>query len=164
MGKTFVASPNKSSRKLPIDMIIIHATGGSTLEGALSWMVNPKSKVSAHYCIGTNGTIVQLVDEKDKAWHAGVSAWNGKHDLNECSIGIELVNLNDEKSFYPDEQIIALSELIAELIKRYPAITEERIVGHSQVAPGRKTDPGINFPWVKLGSMIYYEKTKEIPC
>lgn len=156
----FIQSPNKSRRRGLIDLVIIHATGGSTLNGAISWMASPKSKVSAHYCIGTNGEIVQLVDESEKAWHAGVSEWLGRHDLNQTSIGIELVNLNDGKAQYPNEQIIALAMLLKDIMKRYPAVTEDRIIGHNQVAPGRKTDPGILFPWVKLGSLLYYEETK----
>lgn len=158
-----IESPNQSLRKrVKIDMIIIHATGGPTLDGAVTWMCNPKSGVSAHYCIDKNGDCVQLVKESKKSWHAGKSNWEGQDNLNENSIGIELVNLNDGHDSYPDEQLIALAELIADIQRYYQDITEDRILGHDQIAPGRKTDPNINFPWVKFGGLLQYHKTKKV--
>lgn len=155
-------SPNQSPRRsaTKIDLIIIHATAGGSLEGAVGWMMNSKSQVSSHYCISKVGEIVQLVDESKKSWHAGASTWEGKTNLNETSIGIELVNHNDGKDFYTDIQIETLARLIVEIQKRYPEITDERILGHHQIAPSRKTDPGILFPWVKLGVLMGNLKTK----
>ncbi len=154
MNITKHISPNQSDRKRGVDMIVVHATAGQGLDSAVEWMCNPKSKVSAHYCIGKDGKIIQLVDTDKKAWHAGPSSWIGQNDLNENSIGIELVNLNDGKENYPMPQLEALRDLIKEIQLKYPAIPYERIVGHDQIAPGRKTDPGILFPWVTLGVLL----------
>ncbi len=162
MNIKFIESPNQSSRNTDkIDMVIIHATASNSLKSSVGWMCNQKSQVSAHYCIDKDGMCVQLVRDGKKAWHAGESSWLGKHDLNENSIGIELVNLNDGKDPYPDEQIIALAMLIAGLQETYKDIMEDRIIGHDQIAPGRKLDPNINFPWVKFGGLLQYEKTKK---
>lgn len=152
-------SPNQSLRKsIKINMIVIHATAGSSMENAVSWMQNPKSGVSAHYCIGKDGKIVKLVDESKKAWHAGKSSFkyhgNTEENLNENSIGIELVNLNDGKDEYPDVQLKALASLVHNIMLFYDDITLDRIVGHSSIAPNRKTDPGILFPWVYFGSLL----------
>ena len=150
-----LASPNQAPRQRGVvNLILIHATAGATLEGAVGWMMNPKSQVSSHYCIGKVGEVVKLVDESKKAWHAGASKWDGESNLNEVSVGIELVNLNDGVDPYPDIQILTLAQLIVEIQKRHPAVQDERIVGHHQVAPGRKTDPGVLFPWVKLGALL----------
>lgn len=152
-------SPNQSLRKgIKIDMIVIHATAGNSAENAVSWMCNPKSGVSAHYCIDRDGTVYQLVDESKKAWHAGKSSWwNGKvteENLNENSIGIELVNLNNGKDPYPQAQLEALALIVADVQSFYKDITDNRIVGHGQIAHGRKTDPGNNFPWVQFGVLL----------
>lgn len=135
-------------------MIVIHATAGQTLDSAVEWMMKPDTSVSAHYVVGKDGSVVQLVPEENKAWHAGKSSWKGQMDLNENSIGIELVNKNDEKDEYPDAQILSLAKLVSGILKANPKITLERIVGHNQIAPGRKSDPGLNFPWVKFGSYL----------
>lgn len=146
----FLNSPNKSFRGTSrIDVIVIHATAGS-FDSALSWMMNVKSFVSAHYLIGKDGRVVQLVKEAFKAWHAGASKWGKDLDINPISIGIELENNNDGKDPYPEEQIKALSELCNQIMKRHPKITEDRILGHNQISPGRKTDPNKNFPWDKF--------------
>lgn len=145
-------SPNQSLRsRSKIDMIVVHATAGASMESAVDWMMNPKAQVSAHYCIGKDGAVVQLVQESKKAWHAGKSLWKGLDNLNENSIGIELVNLNDGKDDYPEAQIDALAAVIADIQHFYTDITDDRIVGHDQICPGRKSDPGILFPWVSLG-------------
>lgn len=151
-------SPNKSLRKSPrIDMIVIHATAGN-YKSALEWMMNAKSQVSAHYLIGKDGTIAQLVKESLKAWHAGKSQWGTDTDINSISIGIELENANDGKDPYPDEQIQMLAKLCHNIMSFFKDITYERIVGHDQIAPGRKTDPNINFPWIKFGAYLREEK------
>ncbi len=162
-------SPNQSLRKsVKIDMIVIHATAGASLENAVSWMQNPKSGVSAHYCIGKDGKIVKLVDESKKAWHAGKSSfmYHGKveENLNENSIGIEIVNLNNGKDEYPEIQIKTVAQLVHNIMLFYDDITTDRIVGHWQITPifdklgniqnFRKTDPGILFPWVRFGELL----------
>jgi len=148
-------SPNQSLRKGPrIDMVVIHATASDSFEGALAWMLNPKSQVSAHYLIGKDGKVVQLVKESKKAWHAGKSDWKGDPDCNNFSIGIELVNKNDGLDEYPDIQIITLAKLVANIQGFFKAITDDRIVGHDQIAPSRKTDPGRIFPWVQFGAYL----------
>lgn len=146
----FLGSPNQSLRKKNVDMIIIHATASPTLESAVSWLRSPLSEASAHYVIGKDGHTVQLVQEARKAWHAGKSVWKKQSDLNQNSIGIELVNKNDGKDPYPDKQIEALQNLIKDIQEKYPNITDDRILGHNQVSPGRKTDPGVLFPWDKI--------------
>lgn len=154
----FKASPNYSNRPSDmINMIVIHATASESFDGALSWMLNPSSKVSAHYLVGKNGKVVQLVKDDKKAWHAGVSEWNEIKNCNDYSIGIELVNKNNGIDPYPEEQIKALAVLIHGLQISHPKITPNRIVGHYQIAPGRKTDPGILFPWVELGMYLREE-------
>jgi len=154
-------SPNQSLRKGPkIDMIVIHATGDDSFDGALSWMLNPKSQVSAHYLVGKDGKVVQLVKESKKAWHAGKSEWKGEPDCNNFSIGIELVNKNDGKDEYPGIQIVTLAGLVANIQSFFKAITDDRIVGHDQIAPGRKSDPGLNFPWVQFGAFLQEARTK----
>lgn len=154
----FKASPNFSARASnTINMIVIHATASESFDGTLAWLTNPESKVSAHYLVGKNGKVVQLVKDEKKAWHAGVSEWNGVKNCNDYSIGIELVNKNNGIDPYPPEQIQALAILIHGLQFNHPSISPERIVGHYQIAPGRKTDPGILFPWVKLGMLLREE-------
>lgn len=148
-------SPNKSLRKsVLIDTVVIHATGKGGLDAALSWLCKPGSGVSAHFVIGKDGTIYRLVAESEKAWHAGESKWGGRDRVNEFSIGIELVNDNDGIDPYPEDQIRSLVRLIAELRIDYPTIAYENIVGHFQVAPKRKSDPGPLFPWVVFASAL----------
>lgn len=150
-------SPNRSPRSSSkIDMIVIHATAGS-FEGSLEWMMNPKADASCHYLIAKNGAIVQLVKDEEKAWHAGTSQWKGEHDCNQFSIGIELANLNDNKDPYPEVQLKSLATLVHSLMKKHPHISKDRILGHSQIAPGRKSDPGLNFPWVHFGYLLREE-------
>lgn len=155
MDIEFKPSPHHSSRNSnPIDMIIIHATANKSFDGALAWMLNKNAKVSSHYLIGKEGEIVQLVKDEEQAWHAGESAWQGRSGLNKCSIGIELVNLNDGKDEYTAKQISALVELTIQLREEHPAITLKNIVGHDQIAPKRKTDPGILFPWFEYAYRV----------
>lgn len=142
-------SPNFSAR--PTDLInclVIHDTGGHTVEGTLTWFANPNSKVSSHYVIGRNGQIYRCVDDADKAWHAGLSTLWGEENVNNYSIGIELVDDND-KDPYPSEQITSLITLCTALCHAYK-IPLNRVVGHCDVAPKRKIDPGKDFPWVEF--------------
>ncbi|MEM7330282.1 MAG: N-acetylmuramoyl-L-alanine amidase [Pseudomonadota bacterium] len=149
-------SPNFNDRKHPIDMLVFHYTGMETGQQALDRMCDAAAEVSAHYMIWEDGRIVQLVGEDKRAWHAGVSSWQGDNDLNSRSIGIEIVNgghdwpLTDGRlPAYPDAQIDALIELSTGIIKRWD-IPFSRIVGHSDIAPDRKDDPGEHFPWDRL--------------
>lgn len=147
-------SPNKKSRGgHAITVIVVHATAGE-LEGALETMCDPKEAKSAHYCIGRKGNVVQLVQEADQAFHAGVSKWNGLEVVNEhtgnpslnpVSIGIEIVNLNDGVDPYTPEQLASLSALTNAIMADY-GVKPENIVRHLDIAPGRKDDPK-GFPW-----------------
>lgn len=145
-------SPNFNERTLKIDTIVLHYTAGE-LVSSLDHLVDPQgtSRVSAHYVVARDGTIYHLVDESKRAWHAGVSRWAGRADVNSSSIGIEIVNMgrNKDGSFdpYPDAQIDAVIELCQDIKRRHPIV---HVVGHSDVAIGRKIDPGLHFPWKKL--------------
>lgn len=132
-------------------MLVLHYTGMQSAEAALERLCDANAKVSAHYCIDTNGDVTALVDEDKRAWHAGVSFWRGHTDINARSIGIELVNPGHEYGYepFPEQQIAALIELAKDILSRYP-IEARNVVGHSDVAPTRKTDPGELFPWQRL--------------
>lgn len=147
---SFVASPNfRPGRRKPISAIVIHYTDSLTLESPVDWFKDKASGVSAHYVIGRDGTVVQMVKDTDVAWHAGRSTLGGEPNVNEFSIGIELVGTQD--SGFVDRQLASLYDLLARLVAQYK-ILPERVVGHSFVAPGRKRDPeGTNnqFPWAK---------------
>ena len=135
----------------PVDMLILHYTGMKTAEEALTRLVDPESKVSAHYLIDEDGTVHSLVPEDKRAWHAGVSQWAGETDINGCSIGIELVNPGHEFGYrpFPDAQINALVNLVRDILHRHP-VPAHHVLGHSDVAPERKTDPGELFDWQRL--------------
>jgi N-acetylmuramoyl-L-alanine amidase len=122
-------------------IIVIHYTGSNSLEGALSWLASPKSGVSAHLVIAKNGTVYQMVPFDVAAWHAGSSSYEGKSHVNAFSIGIECVGIGDA---WPKAQVDAIHDVVAAIGEAYDI---EDIVGHSDVAPGRKVDPGPNFPW-----------------
>lgn len=155
MAYEFRETPNQNFRKkAKIDMIVIHATASDNFESTIQWLLNKKSTVSSHYIISKEGKVVQLVLESKKAWHAGKSVWNGEENLNENSIGIELMNKNNGTDPYPEAQINALAHLIVDITNFYKDITDDRIIGHNQIAPSRKTDPQINFPWFKLGVLV----------
>lgn len=138
-----IIAVNKNKRTKPITCIIIHDTGGDTLEGTLQWFLNPKAKVSAHYVIGKDGTIIRCVRDDERAWHAGESELFGQRDVNDFSIGIELVGVGD---VYSNVQMASLAELVSVLCKKY-SIPLNRIVGHCHIAPGRKVDPSNKFDW-----------------
>ena len=147
-------SPNFDERKLPITMLVLHYTGMPDAASALNWMCDPVSKVSAHYCVTEDGQVIRMVDEAKRAWHAGVACWRGITDINSASIGIEIVNPGHEWGYrpFPEEQISALIPLVGDIVKRY-GITRGNIVGHSDVAPARKQDPGELFPWHRLARL-----------
>jgi N-acetylmuramoyl-L-alanine amidase len=149
-----VESPNWNARKLPISMVVLHYTGMPSAQEALDRLCDPSAEVSAHYLIDEDGTVTQLVDEDKRAWHAGRSFWRGETDVNSASIGIELANPGHEWGYrpFPEAQIDALLPLLADLVKRHH-IPRANIVGHSDIAPARKDDPGELFPWDRLASL-----------
>jgi len=146
-----VPSPNLDERKdgRPPDMILLHYTGMPTGEAALARLTTAASNVSSHYVVFEDGRIIQCVPEEKRAWHAGVSSWAGETDINSRSIGIEIVNPGHEFGYadYPLRQTAAVITLCKTIITRRGPISAERILGHSDVAPSRKQDPGEKFPW-----------------
>src|SRR5215468_2762339 len=147
------SSPNHDARPegAAIDILVLHYTGMKTADEALARLTDAASKVSAHYTIGRDGRVFAHVPEERRAWHAGVSFWAGERNVNARSIGIELVNPGHEFGYIPftDEQIGALIDLSRGILSRHP-IPSARVIGHSDVAPARKTDPGELFPWQQL--------------
>jgi N-acetylmuramoyl-L-alanine amidase len=143
-------SPNFDERPkgTKINSIIIHYTGMKTFEEAYKKLCDKSSKVSSHYLIGRDGRIINLVNEKYRAWHAGVSRWKGIDNLNNNSIGIELENPGHEFGYisFSKKQMNALILLCKEIKKRYD-IKAEWVLGHSDISPGRKLDPGEKFDW-----------------
>lgn len=146
-------SPNQDPRPegAAIDILVLHYTGMRTADEALAHMCDPASKVSAHYCIDEVGTITRLVHEDRCAWHAGVSHWRGIQNINARSIGIELVNPGHEFGYipFPEIQMTALV-LLASAIMRRHRMPSRNVVGHSDIAPSRKQDPGELFDWKRL--------------
>lgn len=146
-------SPNFDERncRRPVDMVVLHYTGMPTAVAALQRLTDPEAKVSSHYLIDEDGTIYRLVPEEKRAWHAGVAFWRGVRDVNARSIGIELVNPGHEFGYreFPGVQIDALIALLKDIASRYE-IMPGNYVGHSDVAPTRKEDPGELFPWRRL--------------
>jgi N-acetylmuramoyl-L-alanine amidase len=134
-----------------IDMLVLHYTGMKSAKEALDRLCDPAAKVSAHYTIDEDGTVYVHVPEARRAWHAGVGHWAGTSDINARSIGIELVNPGHEFGYraFPQEQIASLTTLCHSILMRHP-IPSWRVLGHSDVAPARKEDPGELFPWAQL--------------
>lgn len=147
-------SPNFDDRKLPVTMIVLHYTGMESAAAAIDRLRDPEAKVSAHYVVQEDGQIVRMVDEDKRAWHAGRSHWRGITDVNSASMGIEIVNPGHEFGYvpFPDEQVAAVIRLVHAIKDRYE-ITRGNIVGHSDIAPARKQDPGELFPWGKLARL-----------
>ena len=151
-------SPNFGERSLPINMIVLHYTGMQSGAAAINWLANPASKVSAHYVVDEDGQLVYMVREEQRAQHAGLSYWRGVTDCNSASIGIEIVNPGHEFGYrpFPEAQMDTVTRLVAELVRTY-GIEPRNVVGHSDVAPARKEDPGELFDWeglAKLGLAI----------
>ncbi|MFC7291939.1 N-acetylmuramoyl-L-alanine amidase [Hirschia litorea] len=132
-------------------MLVLHYTGMETGQAALSRMCDPDAKVAAHYMVEEDGRVFQLVDEGKRAWHAGVGSWCGLEDINSRSIGVEIVNGGHDYGLpdFPDVQILAVVKLCKEIVGRH-AINADNIIGHSDISPGRKLDPGEKFPWKRL--------------
>jgi len=146
-------SPNHDTRANSPDMVVLHYTGMQTGAEALARLRDPEAKVSSHYLIEEDGQIFRLVEEDRRAWHAGVSSWGGRETLNECSIGIEIVNPGHEWGYraFPEPQMKSVERLVASIIHRR-GIKLERVLGHSDIAPTRKDDPGELFDWRRLAS------------
>jgi N-acetylmuramoyl-L-alanine amidase len=145
-------SPNHGPRPSGrIDMLVLHYTGMVDAASALDRLCDPAAEVSAHYLIEEDGTIWRLVEEARRAWHAGRSFWVGERDVNGVSIGIELVNPGHEFGYrpFPQSQMTALVALCRDILGRH-AVPPQRVLGHSDVAPQRKRDPGELFDWPLL--------------
>src|SRR5215472_18144182 len=146
-------SPNFGDRKddRRPDMILLHYTGMRYADAALELLKAPGSDVSCHYFVHEDGRIVQMVQESRRAWHAGESEWAGETDINSCSIGIEIVNPGHDHGYpdFPKRQIAAVTTLCRSILTRY-RVPHHRVLGHSDVAPTRKKDPGEKFPWLRL--------------
>ncbi|MEW6017460.1 MAG: N-acetylmuramoyl-L-alanine amidase [Pseudomonadota bacterium] len=144
-------SPNHNERVFPPDILVLHYTGMETGQGALDRLRDPEAKVSSHYLVEEDGRIFSLVAEERRAWHAGVSFWKGETDINGRSIGIEIVNPGHEWGYrpFPQAQMAAVTALIGDIRTRW-MIPDARILGHSDVAPSRKIDPGELFDWKGL--------------
>jgi N-acetylmuramoyl-L-alanine amidase len=148
-------SPNFDARPAgtPVDMLVFHYTGMPGAAEALERLCDPAARVSAHYLVDEDGAVVALVPETERAWHAGVARWRGESDVNSRSIGIELVNPGHEFGYraFPEAQMAALESLASAILARHP-IPARNVVGHSDVAPQRKTDPGELFDWPRLAA------------
>jgi N-acetylmuramoyl-L-alanine amidase len=146
-------SPNSAPRPdaTVVDILVLHYTE-LPLQESLDVLSddNREGRVSAHYVLAEDGTAYRLVPEGRIAWHAGRSHWRGREALNATSIGIEIVNLHGDRHDYPVPQIAALIELCHGILARHPAIEPRNVVGHSDIAPQRKIDPGRRFPWKTL--------------
>ena len=145
-------SPNFGNRRdyVTPKMVVLHYTAMKSSDDAIARMSDPKSEVSAHYLIDKFGKIIQLVDEQKRAWHAGRGCWGEINDVNSHSIGIELDYYPSIDESFDKRQLSSLNNLLFDILKRRPEIIPKSIIGHSDMAPERKRDPGKNFPWKKL--------------
>lgn len=144
-------SPNCDERTLPVSMLVIHYTEMDNAQVAIDRLCDPEAKVSAHYLISEAGEVVRLVPEEKRAWHAGLSYWRGHKDVNSASIGIELDHPGHRGGYreFSEAQFKALVPLVARIVKDHD-IPRANVIGHSDVAPARKIDPGELFPWDRL--------------
>jgi N-acetylmuramoyl-L-alanine amidase len=147
-------SPNFDARLGEVDMLVLHYTGMQSAEAALERLCDAAAKVSAHYLVDEDGTIYALVEEQNRAWHAGVSFWRGATGLNDRSIGIEIVNPGHEFGYrpFPPAQMHAVRVLGHTILARWPGIVARNVVAHSDIAPNRKQDPGELFDWRGLAA------------
>ena len=154
MTMIWTPSPNFGERTLPVSMLVLHYTGMKTGASAIDWLANPEPKVSAHYVVDEDGQLVHMVREEQRAQHAGLSHWRGITDVNSASIGIEIVNPGHEFGYrpFPEEQMDTVTQLVAEIVRTY-SIEPRNVVGHSDVAPARKQDPGELFDWERLAKL-----------
>ncbi|NJM49591.1 MAG: N-acetylmuramoyl-L-alanine amidase [Sphingomonadales bacterium] len=147
-------SPNFGERTLPVSILVLHYTGMQSGPAAIDWLANPVSGVSAHYVVEEDGQVVHMVREEQRAHHAGKSHWRGITDINSASIGIEIVNPGHEWGYrpFPAEQMEAVARLSSEIVQTY-TIEPRNVVGHSDIAPARKEDPGELFDWELLAKL-----------
>lgn len=147
-------SPNFNERSLPVAMLVLHYTGMPSAAEAIDWLANPESKVSAHYVVAEDGTTLRMVAEDKRAWHAGRSWWRGISDINSASIGVEIINPGHEFGYvpFPGPQMDSVVDLVADICRRH-AIAPANVVGHSDIAPARKQDPGELFDWPRLAAL-----------
>lgn len=158
-GATVRPSPNFGERRgvAAPDAVILHYTGMATGQGAEDRLCDPASEVSSHYLVHEDGRVIQLVREADRAWHAGKSSWKGQDDLNSRSVGVEIVNPGHGPDLalgtpdFPPAQIASLLGLLRGILARH-GIPPSRVLAHSDIAPGRKVDPGERFPWHALAA------------
>lgn len=153
LAKRILVSPNIEARKGDgkIRFLILHYTGMLSASAACDWLCNSDAKVSCHYLIDEAGDITQMVDEDMRAWHAGVSHWQGETDINSASIGIEIQNLGHSHGYHDFSagQMEAVIGLSADIVQRH-GIQPCHVLAHSDIAPGRKLDPGEKFDWQAL--------------
>lgn len=145
-------SPNHDIRRCgPVDMLVLHYTGMRSGAEAIARLLDPEAQVSAHYVVEEDGTVHGLVPESRRAWHAGRSWWRGETDCNSRSVGVEIVNPGHEFGYvpFPERQIEAVIRLCLGILVRH-SIPPRNVVGHSDIAPTRKQDPGELFPWARL--------------
>jgi N-acetylmuramoyl-L-alanine amidase len=147
-------SPNHDERTLPISILVLHYTGMQDAASAITRLTDPEARVSSHYLVAEDGQVLRLVPEELRAWHAGKARWRNISDVNSASIGIEIVNPGHEWGYrpFPRAQMDRLVPLIADIVKRH-AIEPANVVGHSDVAPQRKEDPGELFDWPMLAQL-----------
>ena len=158
-------SPNFDARATPPDMVVLHYTGMQTGQGALDRLRDSEAKVSAHYLVEEDGRVFSLVAEERRAWHAGVAFWKGARDINARSIGVEIVNPGHAFGYrpFPGVQIDAVIALLDAIRTRWD-IDDDRILGHSDVAPDRKTDPGELFPWKQVARAGHVYFVEPVPA
>ncbi len=147
-------SPNFGERRLPVTMLVLHYTGMADAASAIARLTDPAAQVSAHYVVEEDGRVHRLVAEDKRAWHAGRAHWRGITDVNSASVGIEIVNPGHAWGYraFPEAQIDALIPLVHDIKQRH-GITRGNVVGHSDIAPLRKQDPGELFPWGRLARL-----------
>jgi len=157
-------SPNFDARTGAIDHLVLHYTGMKSCAEAVARLCDPDAKVSSHYVVDEDGTVYLLVKEEMRAWHAGVSYWRGVRGLNDRSVGIEIVNPGHEWGYrgFPVGQLDAVRDLCLGVLGRWPGIEARNAVGHSDIAPDRKQDPGEMFPWAWLAAQGVGVWTDEI--
>jgi N-acetylmuramoyl-L-alanine amidase len=163
------SSPNRGPRRdgLVPTLVVLHHTAMLTAEAALARLTDPAAEVSAHYLVAEDGRVWRLVDEGERAWHAGAGSWRGAGDVNSRSIGVELANAGPLAGFppFPEPQMAALEALIDGIMARW-AIPAAGVIGHSDMAPGRKADPGPKFDWRRLargGRAVWTEAAADGP-
>lgn len=160
-----MSSPNFGPRRggQRPELVVIHYTAMADCAAAKDRLCDPAAEVSAHWLIAEDGTLHGLVDEDQRAWHAGAGAWQGRDDVNSRSIGIELSNRGDHP--FSERQMTALERLLNEILHRW-TIGPEGVIGHSDMAPGRKIDPGPRFDWLRLArqGLSVWPDPSAAPC